>query len=78
MKQTAINVVWLKRDIRTRDHAPLQAAEESGLPCLILYLFEPELMQHPDAAWRHHQFVFGSIAEIFRLAPGRGEGRKCI
>ena len=26
-----INIVWLKRDLRSQDHLPLQLAEESGL-----------------------------------------------
>ena len=28
--KTAINIVWLKRDLRTTDHAPLAAAEAEG------------------------------------------------
>ncbi len=27
----AINIVWLKRDLRTQDHAPFNAAEKEGL-----------------------------------------------
>ncbi len=60
MKQR-INVVWLKCDLRTQDHAPLQAAEDANLPYIALYLFEPALLDAPDAALRHHRFVYHSI-----------------
>ena len=63
MKQT-INIVWLKRDLRTRDHAALDAAEKDGRPYLIIHLFEPELINHPDTSLRHLQFVYHSILDI--------------
>lgn len=39
-----INVVWFKRDIRTKDHLPLKSALESDLPVLLVYIFEPEFV----------------------------------
>lgn len=59
-----INIVWLKRDLRTQDHAPLQAAEDAGIPYLIIYLFEPTLLKHPDTHERHLQFIYHSIEEM--------------
>ena len=53
-----INLVWLKRDLRTQDHAPLQAAEQAGLPYLIIYFFEPSIIQYPDTSIRHLQFQY--------------------
>jgi deoxyribodipyrimidine photo-lyase len=38
-----VNVVWLKRDLRTTDHQPLQMAESDELPYLVIFLFEPGL-----------------------------------
>ncbi|MDJ0831992.1 MAG: deoxyribodipyrimidine photo-lyase [Gammaproteobacteria bacterium] len=64
MVDEAINIVWLKRDLRTQDHAPLDAAEQAGLPYLIVYLFEPELMRHADMSERHRQFIFHSIRDM--------------
>ena len=55
------NVVWLKRDLRTQDHAAYYAAENAGLPYVSLYIFEPSMLKHADAARRHHQFVYQSI-----------------
>ncbi|MEM8906493.1 MAG: deoxyribodipyrimidine photo-lyase [Bacteroidota bacterium] len=70
MQKEKINVVWLKRDLRTQDHAPLQAAEQSTLPYLIVYFFEPSLLQYPDSALRHLQFAYHSILAMNQvLAP---------
>ncbi|WP_037351765.1 cryptochrome/deoxyribodipyrimidine photo-lyase family protein [Sediminibacterium salmoneum] len=57
----AINLVWLKRDLRTQDHAPLQAAEQGGLPYLIVFLFEPSIIGFPDTSLRHLQFQYHSV-----------------
>lgn len=59
-----INIVWLKRDIRSQDHAPLASAEANGLPYLICYLFEPSLLKYPDSSLRHHRFVYQSIQNL--------------
>lgn len=61
MQRQPINIVWLKRDLRTQDHAALQAAEQAGLPYLIVYFFEPSLMNYPDCSERHLQFQYQSI-----------------
>ncbi|MBN3574171.1 deoxyribodipyrimidine photo-lyase [Vibrio neptunius] len=44
-----INLVWLKRDLRLTDHAPLNAALRSGTPTLIFYVFEPWKMSAMEA-----------------------------
>ncbi|WP_425390516.1 deoxyribodipyrimidine photo-lyase/cryptochrome family protein [Ekhidna sp.] len=58
------NLVWLKRDLRTQDHAPFQAAEKAGLPYIPVYIFEPSIIAHPDSSLRHHQFVYHSILAL--------------
>ncbi|MFN5985216.1 MAG: deoxyribodipyrimidine photo-lyase [Fluviicola sp.] len=63
------NIVWLKRDLRTQDHAPLQAAENAGLPYCIVFLFEPQLMMYPDTSLRHLQFQYFSLMEMKKLLP---------
>ena len=66
-KKQEINVVWLKRDIRSQDHLPLHIAEESDLPYLIVFLFEPALLQEPDTSMRHLQFQYQSIVNLNKL-----------
>ena len=41
MNKETVNIVWLKRDLRSQDHAPLLKAECEGIPYHIIYLFEP-------------------------------------
>ena len=64
MSKTKINIVWLKRDLRTQDHVPLQLAENSGIPYLILFLYEPALIDYPDSSPRHLQFCHHSIVQM--------------
>ena len=63
MKQD-LNVVWLKRDLRTQDHASLYVAEQLAVPYIILYCFEPSLIAHPDTSDRHLKFIYNSILDI--------------
>ncbi|GAL80348.1 cryptochrome [Algibacter lectus] len=64
MKRQSINIVWLKRDIRSQDHEPLQKAEQSGIPYLIIYLFEPTIIEYPDTSPRHLKFIYHSISAL--------------
>jgi len=50
MPKQAINIVWFKRDLRLRDHAPLKAAIDNGLPTLLIYCFEPSMMRLPQSS----------------------------
>ena len=64
MKKEAINIVWLKRDIRSQDHEPLFKAEQDGIPYLIIYLFEPSIIDYPDTSPRHLKFIYHSILAL--------------
>jgi deoxyribodipyrimidine photo-lyase len=68
-----ISVVWLKRDLRLSDHAPLAAAIAEGFPILLLYCFEPSLLAAPQSSDRHWRFVTESLQDIEqRLLPLQG------
>lgn len=56
-----LNLVWLKRDLRTQDHEPLYLAKKAALPYLVIYIFEPSALQYPDSSERHQQFIYHSI-----------------
>ncbi len=64
MNQKVINIVWLKRDLRLQDHEPLHKAEQAGIPYIIIYLFEPNIIEYPDTSLRHLQFVYHSIKSL--------------
>ena len=59
-----INIVWIKRDIRTQDHEPLYYAETLNEDYLIIYIFDSELLCYGDLSLRHHQFVYSSISDV--------------
>lgn len=59
----ALHVVWFKRDLRIRDHAPLSLAAQAGR-VLPLYVFEPELWSSPDMSARHLWWVTESVREL--------------
>lgn len=63
MKQP-INIVWFKRDLRFTDHEPLQLAQQQDIPVLLVYFFEPSVMQYDDSDVRHWRFVYESIQEM--------------
>ena len=64
MEKLACNIVWLKRDLRTQDHWALKKAEESKLPTLVCYFFEPSLMRQADHAPIHWRFVYESLVDL--------------
>lgn len=57
-----LDILWFKRDLRLRDHAPLQAAITRGQRApkrslLLLYCFEPSLIADSNYELRHWRFV---------------------
>ena len=69
-------VVWLKRDLRLDDHAPLAhaaaAGARDGTPMIALAAFEPEVWQAPDADPSHLAFYLESLAELDEALRTRG------
>ncbi len=64
MIRPEINIVWFKRDLRLEDHLPLKMATADRLPCILVYLIEPTLVQKEEVAERHWQFVKESLDEL--------------
>ena len=64
MPKDEINIVWFKRDLRLFDHVPLQLACLADEPTLLLYIFEPSVMQNYDSDIRHWRFVYESLADM--------------
>ena len=64
-------LVWFKRDLRLRDHAPLAHAvlhdESVGL-----YIIEPEWISSQEFDAQHLEFVLQSLAELRAALAQRG------
>ena len=58
-----LHIVWLKRDLRLNDHAPLAFAASRG-PLLLLYVVEPEVFEAADFAPQHWGFIRESLLEL--------------
>ncbi|MFK7793220.1 MAG: FAD-binding domain-containing protein, partial [Devosiaceae bacterium] len=56
-------LVWLKRDLRTADHAPLTLAAQAG-PVLPLAVVESDYWQLPETSSRHYLFWRESLEEL--------------
>jgi len=59
-----INVVWIKRDIRSQDHLPLARAEQNNESYMLVFLFEPSITNRPDVSLRHLQFQYLSLLKL--------------
>ncbi|MGO4818549.1 deoxyribodipyrimidine photo-lyase/cryptochrome family protein [Flavobacterium sp. W22_SRS_FP1] len=64
MIKAAVNIVWFKRDLRFIDNEALFSAHISGLPLVLIYCFEPIVMNSPDSDVRHWRFIYESIQDL--------------
>ena len=73
-----VHVVWFKRDLRTRDHAPLaealHAAQRSQKPLLLVYLWAPETLAHPTTSSRHLRFQWEALQDVNQTLSEIGTG----
>ncbi|MBL0891900.1 MAG: deoxyribodipyrimidine photo-lyase [Gemmatimonadaceae bacterium] len=67
----AVQLVWLKRDLRLHDHAPFAAAARQG-PVVALYVVEPSMVQADDFDAQHHRFIALALAELRQRLARRG------
>lgn len=59
-----LNLIWLKRDLRLRDHEPLLLAQKNQAPTLLLYVVEDILLNDPHMDQRHWRFIWQSLQDI--------------
>ncbi len=60
---TTKSLVWFKRDLRIRDHAPLTAAQTLD-SALALFVIEPEWLASPECDPQHVAFTLDCLAEL--------------
>jgi deoxyribodipyrimidine photo-lyase len=59
-----VNLVWLKKDLRLSDHAPLYFAIAEQKPFAVFFCFEPMLQNTATHHARHWWFMFHSLQEM--------------
>ena len=63
-KDTVIDIVWFKKDLRTLDNKSLEFASNSGNPILFIYIIEPSVTDSPDFDKRHSRFIYESLIDM--------------
>lgn len=74
----AINIVWFKRDLRFIDHEPLFLAGQENIPVVLLYFFEPSVMNYDDSDVRHWRFIYESLQEMQSKLNGTAAKIHCF
>ncbi|MDT0594229.1 cryptochrome/deoxyribodipyrimidine photo-lyase family protein [Glaciecola petra] len=64
IEKQRFSVVWLKRDLRLRDHQPIVRAIARGRPILLLYIVESIMLEDPHLDIRHWRFVYQSLQDL--------------
>ena len=64
INSTPTAIVWLKRDLRLRDHAALNAAQKKHKQLLLLYIAEPSLRKEDHSSERHFNFIKASLEDL--------------
>ena len=59
-----ISVFWFKRDLRLVDNIALSDAIESKYPLLLIYLFEPIVINDQHISKKHINFIKESILDL--------------
>lgn len=57
-------IIWLKKDLRWQDHAPMYHAQSNGVQTLFLYIQEPSIEAHPIMSNRHWMFANDSLQAL--------------
>ena len=69
-KVRKMDVVWLKRDVRLHDHAPLSAAVSGSKPFCVLYVYEPDQLAHHSVHGSHVHFANEGLVDLDRNISG--------
>ena len=64
-------LVWLKRDLRLHDHAPLHAAQGARQAAAV-FVIEPDWLASPDFDAAHLDFTLQGLAELRGTLAARG------
>ncbi len=75
--QEDIVVVWLKRDLRWFDHAPISTAANSGMRVFVFFAWDKVLIEGPDFDERHGRFLFQSLMDMEKHAPPGASIHQC-
>lgn len=64
MRKNEISIFWFRRDLRLEDNAGLNAALESGLPVLPLFIFDDDILEDLPKNDARVSFIYKSLKDI--------------
>jgi len=64
-------LVWFKRDLRTRDHAPLVIAASCDVAAAV-FVIESEWLQNPEFDTQHLEFALANLIPLREALAARG------
>lgn len=76
-----MDVVWLKKDLRLRDHGPLSMVSKSKRQFCILYMYEKDQLSHHSVHGSHIHFANEGLADLedqLCKVSGIPSGTDCI
>lgn len=68
-----MHLLWLKRDLRIKDHAALYHAAKQGHAVLPVYIVEPDYWQQPDISLRHWAFISEALVQLQQQFSALGQ-----
>lgn len=72
-----MHIIWFKRDLRIRDHAPLMKAIEraraTSTGVLPFFIVEPSVLHHADYDPHHWTFTRECLLELREMLASRGQ-----
>ena len=73
--QLQMDIVWLKRDVRLKDHGPFAQVAKSNRPLVIIYNYEPDQLSEHSVHGSHVAFVNEGLVDLDkRLSLNLGTG----
>ena len=70
-----VSICWLRRDLRLNDHAALHQALSSNYPVLLLFIFDPGILDKlSDKNDRRVTFIHQALRQLSRILRNNGSG----
>ncbi len=63
-KETSINIVWLRRDLRLKDNTALMHATKRDVPSLLLFIFDDDILNKLESDDSRVTFIYDSLNKI--------------
>jgi len=74
MNSEKISIVWLRRDLRLEDNTALYQAVNHGLPILVVFIFDPEILEKLPKNDARVNFIHQNLEQINSIVKEKNGG----